>query len=140
MQFETSDISLFSSFHNTLVICSTTYPISSMPGTTPTLSALSAFTPETLVRRYPNLPRWAISAFFEIKHSKDYMLSPDARTLLNITVLPMPGCNHNQDYDTLLDCNVKMRDLFVSDESYRDNQEHVDLCRLSHGIAKIWKD
>jgi hypothetical protein len=53
---------------------------------------LSAFTPDMLLRRYPNLPTCAISQFFEMKHSNDYMLSPEARTLLNIAVLLTPGC------------------------------------------------
>jgi hypothetical protein len=100
-----------------------------MSGTPPTPSALSAFTPDTLVQRYPNLPRWAISTFFEFKHSKDYVISPEARALLNIAML---GYKHDQDQK---DCNVKVRDLFVDDQSYMNNKEHIDLCRLSHDMA-----
>jgi hypothetical protein len=110
-----------------------------MPSTIPSPHALSAYTPETLIRRYLNLPRWAINAFFEIKHSKDYMLSLEARALLNIAILTMPGCKYDEDHATLLDCNVKVRDLFVDEETYRENKEHVDLCRLSKNIAGMWK-
>jgi hypothetical protein len=67
------------------------------------------------------------------------MLSPEARALLNIAILPMPGCKYDEDHDTLLDCNVKVRDLFVDEESYRENKEHVDLCRLSKDMAGVWK-
>jgi hypothetical protein len=67
------------------------------------------------------------------------MLSPEARALLNIPILPMPGCKYDGDHGKLLDCNVRVRDLFIDKESYRDNKEHVDLCRLSNDIAGIWK-
>ena len=128
-----------SSSLNTLGISTTIDLGSNMPDTTPASRALSAFTPDTLVLRYPNLPRWALSAFFETKHCKDYMLSPEARALLNIAILPMPGCKYNNDHDTILECNVRVRDLFIDEESYRDTKEPVDLCRLSNDIASIWK-
>jgi hypothetical protein len=110
-----------------------------MPCTTPSPHTLSAYKPDTLIRRYRNLPRWVISAFFEIKHAKDYMLSPEARALLNIAILPMPGCKYDEDHDTLLDCNVEVKDLFVDEESYRENKEHVDLCKLSKDMTGLWK-
>lgn len=106
----------------------------------PTLiTTISEFTPANLAQRYPNLPCWAISAFHEIKYSGkvSYRLSPEARALLNIAILPMPGYKYDRDNGPLLDVNVSSRELFVTEKTWRDNKEHVDLCRFSYDILKM---
>jgi hypothetical protein len=97
------------------------------------------FTPAIIKQRYPYLPAWALAAFHEIKYSgrKPYRLSPEARALLNIAILPMPGYKYGRDNVPLLDVSIKSRDLFGTQKSWDDNKEHVDLCRFSCDILKL---
>jgi hypothetical protein len=108
-----------------------------MPQTAPT--SISDFTPTIVVYRYPHLPTWAISAFNEIRYSGkiSYQLSPEARALLNIAILPMPGYKFGRDNGPLLDVNVDSRELFETERNSRNNREHVDLCRLSGDILRV---
>lgn len=73
---------------------------------------LDAFTPTFLANRYPHLPPWAINALWEIKHSNkvQHGLSPGARAILNICVLPIPGLRGTKE--DLVDANVDIRPMF----------------------------
>jgi hypothetical protein len=107
----------------------------------PCPTSRSDFAPTILAQRYPNISRWAIEAFYEIKeHSTNvqFGLSPEARALLNICVLPMPGFDGSRE--ELLDVDVDAWSLLETQENYDDNKRDVDLYRLSHDILKAWKD
>jgi hypothetical protein len=107
--------------------------------------AVGGFTRHIIAQRYPNLPTWALVALVGLQRSEylpRYTLSAEARSLLNIALLPMPGCGDICDDKVrrdLLDANVDSRSLFSTQRSYEDNKEHVDLCRLSADILIFWK-
>jgi hypothetical protein len=100
---------------------------------------ISEFTPAIIMQRYPYLPAWALAAFHEIKYSgkQSYGLSAEARALLNIAILPMPGYKYGLDNGPLLDVNIHSRDLFETERTWDDNKGHVDLCRFSSDVWRL---
>ncbi len=99
-------------------------------------------TPATLLQRFPNLPTWAIRAFHEIYSAvqkQQYRLSPKARALLNIAILPMPGYKYEDDNGPMLDCSVSVRELFEDEKTYEYGREHVMLVRLGKEVERSWR-
>jgi len=115
----------------------TTLPVRSKP-TSETLPPLS---PHTLPQRFPVLPAWAFHAFHEICSSvqtKQERLTPEARALLNIAILPMLGYKYGDNKEPMLDCSVSIRELFHNEKSFKYGREHVVLVRLSSEVVRLW--
>jgi hypothetical protein len=106
----------------------------------PAPTSLSDFTPSLLEQRYPHLPAWAIEAFPEIQHcstKKQHDLPVEARALLNICILPMPGFYGKKG--DIFDADVDIRPLFATKKNYDDNKRDVDLYRLGNDVGRVWK-
>lgn len=110
----------------------TTLPIRSKP----TPRSLPPLTPSTLPQYFPLLPLWAARAFQEIYRAVQIVktlqratrntprrLSPEARALLNIAILPMRGYKYGHDKGPLLDCSVSIRELFKDERGFEGGKE-----------------
>jgi len=116
-----------------------------------TSKALPPLTLSTLRQHFPSLPPWAVSAFSEIYNAvhifknpqlatmiPQRQLSPEARALLNIATLPMPGYKYGNNKGPMLDCSVSIRALFEDEKSYDCGKEQVVLVRLGKECEKLW--
>jgi len=127
----------------------TTLPI--RPKTTS--KALPPLTLSTLRQHFPSLPPWAVSAFSEIYNAvhifknpqlaaiiPQRQLSPEARALLNIAILPMPGYKFGHNQGPMLDRSVGIRELFEDEKSFEGGKEQVVLVRLGKECEKLWAE
>ncbi|KAF2830813.1 hypothetical protein CC86DRAFT_464033 [Ophiobolus disseminans] len=105
----------------------------------PAPTSLAAFTPSLLSTRYPHLPAWAYDAVHAIQTcttKQQHDLPVAARTLLNITILPMPGFLGTRE--DLLDADVAIRLLFAEQKWYEEWKGDVDVWRLGWDLGRVW--
>jgi hypothetical protein len=106
----------------------------------PAPTSLAAFTPDLVSFRYPHLPTWALEALQATQAcatKQQHDLSVEARELLNICTLPMPGFFGTRE--DVLDAHVDIRPLFQRKRNFEDNKWDVDLYRLGHDLGTVWK-
>jgi len=106
----------------------------------PAPTSLSSFTPTLLSQRYPHLPPWALEALQAIQQAgtkEQHYLPVEARALLNIAILPMPGFRGTKE--DIVNADVDIRPLFETRRNYDDNKRDVDLYRLSEDLGRVWK-
>lgn len=117
----------------------------------PTSKAIPHFTSSTLPLHFSSLPPWAAYAFQEIYRAVHIVktlqratrntprrLSPEARALLNMAMLPMPGYKYGYDKRPMLDCSVSIRELFEDERSFEGWKEQVMLVRLGRECERLW--
>lgn len=97
------------------------------------------FTELELLNRYPNLPPWAINAFFDLQEPKK-LWKPEARALLNMAYVA-PTCVPLHSNPPHVGASSKdLKDLFKTEDDWVKAKEEIDLWRLSRDLAGAMKE
>ncbi|KAF9700499.1 hypothetical protein EKO04_001451 [Ascochyta lentis] len=109
-------------------------PIDSPP-TQPLLDS----TTHDLLNTYPNLPLWAINAFFILQQPQG-LWTPEARALLNMAYLP-PSLYALDNLPIHVEAlSEDLKESFESEEGWVKAKEEIDLWRLSRDLVKAKKE
>ena len=108
------------------------------PATAPIPSLLD-FTARDLLQHYPNIPLWAITAFFVLqRHPLSW--TPEARALLNMACVPTTAYPL-QAFDLRVGTlSEELKDSFATEADWEKAKEEIDLWRLSRDLNGAKKD